>query len=137
MRFDAPHLDAEPPQYVQTVHGHHPWVECDSQAHEEILRAIHPSKFIGQAHDHHISSGSKLKAFLEQVRPQASHPMQLSGFFTLANILADSSSSTSLGASTWWAQIFMQRPQPMHLLSSTALTKRGVHSCRPRVIPVM
>jgi len=43
MRFDAPHLDAEPPQCVQTAQRPSPWVECDSQAHEEILRAIHPS----------------------------------------------------------------------------------------------
>ena len=80
--------------------------------------------------------GSKENAFLLQVWPHASQPMQSSGDLTDANIFADSSSSTSAGASTPWAQIFIQRPQPMHFSGSTALTNLGVHSFRPRVSPV-
>jgi len=118
------------------MHGKNPGIEGHIQQREEIFRALDICDGFREIHSTHASSGSKLNAFLLQVRPQASQPMQLSGFLTEANILADSSSSTSLGANTPWAQIFMQRPQPIHLLSSTALTNFGVHSWRPRVSPV-
>ena len=79
--------------------------------------------------------GSNANAFFLQVRPHASQPMHPAAFSTFANILADSSSSTSAGARTSWAQILMQRPHPMQSSGSIAFTNFGVHSLPPRDRP--
>jgi hypothetical protein len=133
----CPHLLAKTPQDGNAVHNKYRRLKGNIKQGEEIFGFFDVGNGIEKIHCFHADSGSKLNAFLLQVRPHASQPMQLSAFLTDANILADSSSSTSLGASTPWAQIFMHRPQPIHLLSSMALTNFGVHSWRPRVSPVM
>jgi hypothetical protein len=137
---DLRHCATKSLHYVQSMDAQDAFVEREPEQSEDILRLLDTSQLVLKSHGgtcRYACIGSKVKTPFLHVRPQASHPMQASGFSMLAQTFVDSySSMTSFGCRTSCAQIFMQRPQPMHFSSSMFVTYCGVHSFLPRVSPV-